>query len=142
VWEERGGLMLKRDEAAPTQLSANGRAATMAAMPGWRRRHRVGNARRCDHCGLHSIARRGSRFVFPFYAGRRCRSSMDCSPFGELGPSGLRGFGQHSPDPAPILGGLCLDARPAGGVGGRRTGMERSVPVLSENRLQISNIEM
>jgi hypothetical protein len=33
VWEERGGLMLKRDHAAPTQLAANGRAAAMAVMP-------------------------------------------------------------------------------------------------------------
>ena len=33
VWEERGGLMLKRDQAAPTQLSANGRAAAMATTP-------------------------------------------------------------------------------------------------------------
>lgn len=33
VWEERGGLMFKRGEAAPTQFSANGRAAAVAAMP-------------------------------------------------------------------------------------------------------------
>jgi hypothetical protein len=33
VWEERGGLMLQRDQAAPTQLAANGRAAAMTAMP-------------------------------------------------------------------------------------------------------------
>jgi len=33
VWEERGGLMLKRGEAAPAQLSASGRAAALAAMP-------------------------------------------------------------------------------------------------------------
>jgi len=33
VWEERGGLMLKRDQTAPTQLAANGRAAAMAATP-------------------------------------------------------------------------------------------------------------
>ena len=33
VWEERSGLMLKRDQAAPTQLATNGRAAAMAAMP-------------------------------------------------------------------------------------------------------------
>ena len=33
IWEDRGGLMLRRDQSQPEQLAAIGRSAAIATMP-------------------------------------------------------------------------------------------------------------